>query len=67
VVRLNEPEFAGSYVVVERRHDGSLLLAPETVEAVVDALADRVLDEREQDEMFARLDAAAERSGATRA
>jgi hypothetical protein len=63
VVRLNEPEFKRSYVVVERRPDGSLVLVPESVDAVVDAFADRVLDEAEQDEMFARLDAAADRSG----
>jgi hypothetical protein len=63
---LNEPGFAGSYVVVERRVDGSLVLVPETVNAVVDAFADRILDEAGQDEMFARLDAAADRAESSR-
>lgn len=61
-MRLSEPEFEGSYVVSERRADGSLVLVPERLDAVVEAFADRVLDEAEQDEFFARLDAAADRS-----
>ena len=60
IVRLTEPDCAGSYLVVEKRADGSLVLQPETVEAVVEAFADRILDENEQDEMFARLDVAAD-------
>jgi hypothetical protein len=62
VVTLTEPDFAGSYVVVERRPDGALVLLPETVNAVVDALAERVLDETEQENMFMRLDAAVDRA-----
>ncbi len=60
VVTLTEPDFAGSYVVVERRRDGSLVLEPESVDAVIDQFADRVLTATEQDEMFRRLDAAAD-------
>jgi hypothetical protein len=61
IVKLDEPGFAGSYVVVERREDGSLVLEPESVNAVVEEFADRVLTEAEQDDMFRRLDAAADR------
>lgn len=61
IVNLTEPEIAGSYVVVERRRDGSLVLEPESVDAVIEAFADRVLTEAEHDEMFRRLDAAADR------
>lgn len=60
-VKLTEPEFAGSYVVAEKRADGSLVLEPETVDEVVSELADRPLSEEQQDEMFRRLDAAADR------
>lgn len=67
IVKLTEPEFAGSYVVVERRADGSLILEPESVEAVVEQFADRVLSEDEQNDMFRRLDVAAERDGGTAA
>lgn len=56
---LTEPDYAGSYVVVERRQDGSLVLEPESVDAVIDQFADRVLTAAEQDEMFRRLDDAA--------
>jgi hypothetical protein len=63
IVKLTEPGLAGSYVVVERRHDGSLVLEPESVDAVVEEFADRVLTEVEQDDMFRRLDAAADRGG----
>lgn len=63
IVKLNEPGFAGSYLVVERREDGSLVLEPESVDAVVEEFADRVLSEAEQDDMFGRLDAAADRGG----
>jgi hypothetical protein len=42
-----------------------LVLVPETVDAVVEALADLVLDETGQDELFARLDAAAERAASS--
>lgn len=65
-VKLTEPEFAGSYVVTERRPDGSLVLAPETVDEVVSELAGRPLSEERQDEMFARLDAAADRDSVPR-
>jgi hypothetical protein len=61
IVKLTEPEFAGSYVVIEKRADGSLVLEPETVHEVVAELADRPLSEDQQDEMFRRLDVAAER------
>lgn len=61
VVTLTEPDYAGSYVVVERRQDGSLVLEPESVDAVIDQFADRVLTAAEQDEMFRRLDATAGR------
>jgi hypothetical protein len=64
-VKITEPDFAGSYVVTERRSDGSLVLAPETVDQVVDKFADRALSEVEQDEMFDRLDAAADRGSAS--
>lgn len=60
-VKLTEPEIAGSYVVVERRTDGSLILEPESVDGVIEELADRVLTEAEHDDMFRRLDAAADR------
>jgi len=60
VITLTEPDFAGSYVVVERRRDGSLVLEPESVDAVIDQFADRVLTATEQDEMFRRLDTAAD-------
>lgn len=62
-VKLTEPSFEGSYVVVERRCDGSLVLEPESVDAVVEEFADRVLTEAEQDEMFRRLAFAADRDG----
>lgn len=58
---LTEPDYAGSYIVVERRQDGSLVLEPESVDAVIDHFADRTLTAAEQDEMFRRLDAAADR------
>lgn len=61
VVTLTEPDYAGSYIVVERRQDGSLVLEPESVDAVIDHFADRTLTAAEQDEMFRRLDAAADR------
>jgi hypothetical protein len=63
-VKITEPDFAGSYVVTEQRSDGSLVLAPETVDQVVAKFADRPLSEAEQDEMFDRLDAAADHSSA---
>lgn len=63
-VKLTEPEFAGSYVVTEKRADGSLVLEPETVDEVVAELADRPLSEEQQEEMFRRLDAAADRQPA---
>ncbi len=65
-VKLSEPEFAGSYVVTERRPDGSLVLVPETVDDIVGELADRPLSEERQDKMFARLDAAADRASSPR-
>lgn len=61
IVKLTEPNYAGSYVVVERRQDGSLVLEPESVDALVEEFADRVLTEAEQDDMFRRLDVAADR------
>jgi hypothetical protein len=60
-VKLTEPEFAGSHVVTEKRADGSLVLEPETVDDVVSEMADRPLSEEQQDEMFRRPDAAADR------
>ena len=60
-VRLTEPGLAGIYVVVEQRADGCLLLRPETVDEVVDELADRRLTEAQQEDAFGRLDQAAER------
>lgn len=63
IVKLTEPDYAGSYVVVERRQDGSLVLEPESVDAVIAEFAERVLTEAEHDEMFRRLDAAADRDG----
>jgi hypothetical protein len=59
-VRLSEPGLAGSYVVAERRADGSLLLQPEQIEDVIDEFAGRVLSEEEQEQMFGRLDAIAD-------
>ncbi len=61
IVKLTEPDYAGSYVVVERRQDGSLVLEPESVDALVEEFADRVITEAEQDDMFRRLDVAADR------
>jgi hypothetical protein len=43
IVKLTEPDYAGSYVVVERRQDGSLVLEPESVDALVEEFADRVI------------------------
>lgn len=63
IVKLTEPDYAGSYVVVERRQDGSLVLEPESVDTVIEEFADRVLSEAEHDDMFRRLDAAADRDG----
>lgn len=37
----------GRYRVVERREDGTLVLAPETVEDVAEAFGDRTLSEKE--------------------
>jgi hypothetical protein len=62
-VTLTEPEIAGSYVVAERREDGTLILRPETSEEVIEQFADRVLEEDEFLESFDRLDAALERDG----
>lgn len=62
-MKLTEPDYAGSYVVVERRQDGSLVLEPESVDTVIEEFADRVLSEAEHDDMFRRLDAAADRDG----
>jgi len=62
-VTLIEPDFAGSYVVVEWRQDGLLVLEPKSVNAVVEEFADRVLTEAEHDDVFRRLDAAADRDG----
>lgn len=59
-VRLSEPGLAGSYIVAERRADGSLVLQPEQLENVIDELAGRVLSEEEQEQMFRRLDAMAD-------
>jgi hypothetical protein len=39
VVALTDPEYAGSYVDVERRQDGSLVLEPASVDAVIDHFA----------------------------
>ena len=59
-VTLSEPEIAGSYVVTERRSDGSLVLRPETVDDVVAEFADRPLTEQEQEQMFRKLDGIAD-------
>jgi hypothetical protein len=64
LVTITEPEFAGSYVVTEQRSDGTLVLAPETVDEVVAKFADRVLTEAEQEQAFARLSAASAASAA---
>lgn len=63
-MELSEPEFAGSYVVLERRQDGTLVLAPESLDSVVADFADRVLSEDEHEELFRRLDTAADRQDA---
>jgi len=46
-VTLTEPEqLAGSYVVREQRHDGTLVLRPETSEEIIEQFADRPLSGR---------------------
>jgi hypothetical protein len=49
----------GRYEVIERREDGSLLLAPESVETVISETSDRPLGGDEFLDALARLDAAA--------
>lgn len=63
-MELSESGYAGSYVVIERRQDGTLVLAPESVDSVVADFADRVLSEDEHEELFRRLDTAADRQDA---
>ena len=53
-VTLREPGVEGSYVVSERREDGTLVLRPETIDDVVRQFADRPLTEGEQEEAFKR-------------
>ncbi|MGH3991586.1 MAG: hypothetical protein ACRDSN_03875 [Pseudonocardiaceae bacterium] len=62
-VTLTEPGIAGSYDVVERRQDGTLVLSPETSDEVIAQFAGRPLGEAEVTESFDRLDAALEREG----
>jgi hypothetical protein len=51
----------GRYKVVERHDDGSLLLAPESVDEVIAETAERPLNGDEFLDALARLDAAASR------
>ncbi len=60
-VTVTGPDVTGSYVVAERREDGTLVLRPETSEEVIAQFADRTLSEEELLESFDRLHAAAER------
>ncbi len=53
-VTLQEPGLEGSYVVSERRPDGTLVLRPETIDDVVAQYADRPLSAAEQDQAFER-------------
>jgi len=62
-VTLTEPGIAGSYDVVERREDGTLVLRPETSDEVIEQFSNRPLSEAEFTESFDRLDAALEREG----
>jgi hypothetical protein len=62
-VTLSEPGVAGSYVVAERRADGTLVLRPESSDEVAEQFADRPLSEAELEESLDRLDAALERKG----
>jgi len=49
----------GRYKVVERRQDGSLLLAPESVSEIVDEVAERPLSSEAFLDALERLDTAA--------
>lgn len=62
-VTLTEPGLAGSYDVVERREDGTLVLRPETSDEVIEQFSNRPLNEAELTDSFDRLDAALEREG----
>ena len=62
-VTLTEPGIAGSYDVVERREDGTLVLRPETSDEVIEQFSNRPLSEADFTESFDRLDAALEREG----
>jgi len=62
-VTLTEPGVAGSYDVVERHDDGTLVLRPETSDEVIGQFSNRPLSEAELTESFDRLDAALERDG----
>jgi len=63
-VTLTEPEqLAGSYVVREQRHDGTLVLRPETSEEIIEQFADRPLSGEEMLESLDRMDAALRRQG----
>jgi hypothetical protein len=57
-VTLTEPAIAGSYVVVEQRDDGTLVLRPETTDDVIEQFADRPLSDAEAIEALDRLHAA---------
>ena len=52
-VTLTEPDIAGSYVVAERREDGTLVLRSETSDEVIEQFPDRTL---EGDELLGALE-----------
>jgi regulator of RNase E activity RraA len=60
-VTLTEPDLAGSYVVADRRPDGTIVLRPEHSDEVIDQFADRPLSESEMLDSLERLHAAAKR------
>lgn len=55
IVKLTEPEFEGSYVVTERRDDGSLVLQPER-EKLSDVIRETDGQVFSEEEFFAHLD-----------
>ena len=62
-VTLTEEPLAGSYVITERRDDGTLVLRPETSDEVIEQFADRPLTGEESLEAFDRLHEASLREG----